>query len=77
MAEQTHNDTVMTTNLSTLTEKCLKGGHRCEGVCALTHVQWRRRVACVRACVRPLDSKGSGPARTSRRSRVGLLLATH
>lgn len=73
MAEQTHNDTVMTTNLSTLSEKCLKGGHRCEGVCALTHVQWRR---CA-ACVRPPDSKGSGPARTSWRSRVGSLQATH
>lgn len=52
MAEQTHNGTVMTTNLSTLSEKCLKGGHRCEGVCAPTHVQWRRRIACVRAASR-------------------------
>lgn len=72
MAEQTHNGTVMTANLSTLSEKRLKGGHRCEGVCALTHVQWCRCVACVRSH----DSKGSGPARTSQR-RVGSPLATH
>lgn len=54
MAGQTHNGTVMTTNLSTLPEKCLKGGHRCEGVCAPAHVQWRRcaGLRCVRACVR-------------------------
>lgn len=33
MAEQTHNDAVMATNLPMLTEKGLKGGHRCEGMC--------------------------------------------
>lgn len=32
MAAQTHNDTVMTANLSTLSEKGLERGHRCEGV---------------------------------------------
>ncbi len=38
MAEPTHNDAVMTTNLNTLSEKGLKGGHRCEGVYVFMHV---------------------------------------
>lgn len=38
MAERTHNDTVMTANLPTLSEKGLKGGHRCEGVYIFMHV---------------------------------------
>lgn len=32
MAERKHNDTVMAANLTTLSEKGLKEGHRCEGV---------------------------------------------
>lgn len=37
MAERTHNDTVMAANLTTLSEKGLKGGHRCEGVYVFMH----------------------------------------
>lgn len=43
MAERTDNDAVMTTNLTTLSEKGLKGGHRCEGVYVF--------YACVVVCV--------------------------
>lgn len=45
MAERTHNDTVMTAYLTTLSEKCLKGGHRCEGVYIFMHVR-----GCVCVC---------------------------
>lgn len=40
MAERTHNDTVMTAYLTTLSEKCLKGGHRCEGVYIFYACAW-------------------------------------
>ena len=42
MVLQTHNTTVMTANLTTLSEKGLKGGHRCEDVCVFI---------CFYACV--------------------------
>lgn len=44
MAERTHNGTVMTDNLTTLSEKGLKAGHRCEGVYIVMHVWLRIRV---------------------------------
>lgn len=69
MAEQTHNDTVMGANLSLLSEKCWKGGHRCEGVYAVTHVQLRR-------CVRRSQLKGQAWEAKPPPS-VGSLLATH
>lgn len=53
MAERTHNDTVMTANLTTLSEKGLKGGHRCEGVCVFLRV-----VVCMYAVHVVRGSKG-------------------
>lgn len=69
MAEQTHNDTVMGANLPTLSEKCWKGGHRCEGVYAVTHVQLCRCVC--RSQLKGQAWEGKPPPS------VGSLLATH
>lgn len=72
MAERTHNDTVMTSNLTTLSEKGLKGGHSCEGV---------RVFLCMCCCVYVCCSHGArfkGQAWENEPPPcVGLLLAIH
>lgn len=54
MAVQTHNGSVMTTNLTTLSEKGLKGRHRCEDVCVYAFIRVYVR------CPSGLQFKGLG-----------------
>lgn len=71
MAERAHNDTVMAANLPMLSEKGLKGGHRCEGV----YIFMRAVVVYAR---RSCGTRFKGQAwENEPPPSVGLLLAIH